>query len=259
MPPLTTMYVKGEMTIEHRLAHTTANGIKWMSSGELDLMSAIVLFDGRFHDLCFVMPSCLCDSIAIAFAKFVEYQRALKMVKLGQTEKLDPMKLAKAIMDRFHASVATLAHDYCKLRNNLVQHVIHPNPGILARRVIVFPCNENSSHWSATFVFNAAFHKSETETTRDNDGLRACFFRYCSKDPNGRRDVPISQGILWFLNLCVSYDAHEKKHSDPSKGKLEWLSPFGDALDGNMLGTHAFPALHLPFDIEILPIQSERR
>ena len=108
-----------------------------------------------------------------------------------------------------------------------------------------------------TFVFNAAFHKSETETTTDNDGLRACFFQYCSKDPNGRRDVPISQGILWFLNLCVSYDAHEKKHSDPSKGKMEWHSPFGDALDGNMLGTHAFPALHLPFDIEILPIQSK--
>ena len=113
MPPLTTMYIKGEMTIERRLVHTTANGIKWMSSSELDLMSAIVLFDGRFHDLCLIMPSCLCDSMAIAFAKFVEYQRALKMVKLGQTEKLDPMKLAKAIMDRLHASIATLAHDYC--------------------------------------------------------------------------------------------------------------------------------------------------
>jgi hypothetical protein len=40
--------------------------------------------------------------------------------------------------------------------------------------------------------------------------LRACFFRYCSMDTNGRRNVPISQGILWFLNLCSSYDAHEK-------------------------------------------------
>ena len=126
-----------------------------MSSGELDLMSAIVLFDGRFYDLCFVMPSCLCDSIAIAFAKFVEYQRALKMVKLGQTENIDPKKLARAIMDRFHAFVVTLANDYCKLRNNLVQLVIHPNPGIFSRRVIVaFPCNENASHWSATFVFS---------------------------------------------------------------------------------------------------------
>ena len=147
-----------------------ASGMKWMSSGELHLMSAIVLFDGQFHDLCFVMPSCLCDSIAIAFAKFVEYQRFLKMVKLGKTKDLDPMKLAKAIMDRFHASVATLVQDHCKLKNNLVQLVIHPNPGILARRVLVFPCNENPSHWSATFVFIAAFHKSETDTTRDNDG-----------------------------------------------------------------------------------------
>ena len=57
------------------------------------------------------------------------------------------------------------------------------------------------------------------------------------------------------MNLCVSYYAHHKKNSDPSEGKLEWLSPFGDALDGNVLGTNAFPALHLPFNIEILPKQ----
>ena len=112
MPPLANMFVKGKMTIERCLAHTLANGIIWMSSGELDFMAAIVLFDGQYHDFCFIMPSCLCDAIAIAFAKFVEYQRALMMVKLGKTENLDPMTLAKAIMDRFHASVATLAHDY---------------------------------------------------------------------------------------------------------------------------------------------------
>ncbi len=120
-----------------------------------------------------------------------------------------------------------------------------------------FPCNKNLSHWSATFVLNAAFYKSEPDTTKDNDGLRACFFRYCSKDPNGRRDVPKSQGRLWFLNPCVSYDAQEKKHLDPSEGKMEWLSPFGDALEGNMLGTNAFPALYLPIDFEFLSNQSE--
>jgi hypothetical protein len=121
-----------------------------------------------------------------------------------------------------------------------VQLVIHPNPGILARRFF-FPRNENLSHGSTSFVFNAAFHKSEPD----------------SKDPNGRRGVPISQGKLWILNLCVSYDAVQKKHLNPSEVKLEWLSPFGDALEGNMLGTNAFPALHLPIDFEILPKQSE--
>jgi hypothetical protein len=60
MPLLTTMFVKGKMTIERCLAHAAANGIKWMSSGKLDLMAAIVLFDGRFHNFCFVMPDCLC-------------------------------------------------------------------------------------------------------------------------------------------------------------------------------------------------------
>ena len=65
IPSLTTMNVRGEMTIKHCLAHTTANGMKWMSSGELHLMSAIDLFDGRFHDLCFVMPSCLWDEMDV--------------------------------------------------------------------------------------------------------------------------------------------------------------------------------------------------
>ncbi len=60
MPLLTTMFVKGKMTIERCLAHAAVNGIKWMSSGKLDLMAAIVLFDGRFHNFCFVMPDCLC-------------------------------------------------------------------------------------------------------------------------------------------------------------------------------------------------------
>ena len=49
---------------------------------------------------------------------------------------------------------------------------------------------------------------------------------------------------------------HTKRTSDPSEGKLDWLSPFGDALDGSMLGTTALPALHLPLDSEILPKQS---
>ncbi|KAI2499199.1 hypothetical protein MHU86_15297 [Fragilaria crotonensis] len=88
------MFVKGEVRIERRLLHTEAHGVKWMQSGELDLMMAILLCDGRYQDLCFVMPCCYCDSIAIAFAKFVEYQRALKMVKLGKEQDLDPVKLA---------------------------------------------------------------------------------------------------------------------------------------------------------------------
>ena len=72
VPPLTTMFVKGEVLIERRHLHTEAHGVKWMSSGELDLMAVILLCNGQYQDLCFVMPCCYCDSIAIAFAKFIE-------------------------------------------------------------------------------------------------------------------------------------------------------------------------------------------
>jgi hypothetical protein len=79
------------------------------------------------------------------------------MVKLGKTKNVVPMKLAKTIMDRFHASVATLAHDYCKLRNTLKQLVIHPNPGILARRDIVFSLQQKFKSLECNLCFKCGF------------------------------------------------------------------------------------------------------
>ena len=243
--------VKGEMYIERRLKHTNDNGTSWMASGEVDLMFAILCFDRRYQDLCFIMPSCDCTTIALTFKAYQQYQRALKIAALAP----DPSKINDAIKERFGTTLEGLAEYFRNMRNHLVERVIDPNAGMLERRLIVFPCNENSNHWSATFVFNASFINVSADAPEVPNGLRPCFFRYCSMDPNGTRHVPHSQGIVWFLNLCVSYEGHAKKNANLEQSDFEWLDPFGASIEGNMQGTASFPALRLPAKSMIFPRQ----
>ena len=109
------------------------------------------------------------------------------------------------------------------------------------------------SHWSATFVFNASFIKMSANAEDIPNGLRPCFLRYCPMEPHGTRDVSVAQGILWFLNLCVSYEAHGKRNANLGETNLEWLDPFGGAVEGDMLGTETFPALRLSSKSTMLP------
>ena len=47
------------------------------------------------------------------------------------------------------------------------------------------------------------------------------------------------------------------KDAITSKATLKMLHSFGDALDGSMVGTKTFPALHLPEDCNALPMQCD--
>ena len=71
------------------------------------------------------------------------------------------------------------------------------------------------------------------------------------------RDVKVDQGITWFLNLCYSYDVHEKNVMKSKTRKFEWLTPFGDQKEGLMLGTEDFPSLRLLQELEVLPLQND--
>ena len=242
----------GEMLVERRLTHTTNSKVSWMASAEVDLMFAILCFDLRYQDVCCIMPAWACDSIAKTFYTYQRYQRALRL----WSQEADKAKIEKAIIDRFGASLEQLTVRYGEMRQQLFELVIDPNAGMLERRLIVFPCNENQSHWSATFVFNASFIKMSANAEDIPNGLRPCFLRYCPMEPHGTRDVPVSQGILWFLNLCVSYEAHGKRDANLGETNLEWLDPFGGAVDGDMLGTETFPALRLSSKATMLPQQA---
>ena len=72
--------------------------------------------------------------------------------------------------------------------------------------------NEGLSHWSATFMFNAAsiFKNIEATDKTSNSGtlLRLCFFRYWSLRNDGTCKVTLDRGVVWFLNLCASYKKH---------------------------------------------------
>ena len=66
-----------------------------------------------------------------------------------------------------------------------------------------------------------------------------------------------AQGICWFLNLCHSFNVHTSKNLTIDQ-KISWLEPFGDAIEGNVIGTQAFPALRVPVSSKQLPRQLDK-
>ena len=88
--------------------------------------------------------------------------------------------------------------------------------------------------------------------------LRPCFSDIAVCIPmETAKQVRLDQGIVWFLNLCFTYDLHEKNLVKGKSSKLGWCTPFGDDRTGNMMGTAAFPSLRLPMNSDILPRQND--
>ena len=79
----------------------------------------------------------------------------------------------------------------------VVNNIIEKNPGLLSKKVLVFPQNKDGEHWSVTFVFNPSFIRDDVETVVETDiSSKPCFFRYCSIHPLGTRKVSIDSGII---------------------------------------------------------------
>ena len=88
--------------------------------------------------------------------------------------------------------------------------------------------------------------------------LRPCFSDIAVCIPmETAKQVRLDQGIVWFLNLCFTYDLYEKNLLKEKSSKLGWCTPFGDDRTGNMMGTAAFPSLRLPMNSDILPRQND--
>jgi hypothetical protein len=59
--------------------------------------------------------------------------------------------------------------------NHAVKNVLVFHPGLLQKRIVVFPTNLRNNHWGATFVFNAGDITAAIDDT--SSGLcRTCFF-----------------------------------------------------------------------------------
>ena len=249
--PYSACHLGGVMKLSQRIEHSNANGTAWMASGELDLLLSTILIDGRYQNFSFILPCWNSRDIKLGFEAYVKYQDALQYWRENK-DKMTKADIVNAIQEKHHGTLLELSSTYLSIRNHLLKTVVHVNPGIISRRVIIIPCNEREDHWSVTFVFNASYIGEE------EDGmLRPCFFRYCSLKPSGDRQVKVAQGIIWFLNLCYTYDVHEKNLLKCKSSKLGWCTPFGDDKAGNMMGTAAFPSLRLPKNIDILPRQND--
>jgi hypothetical protein len=241
----------GEMKIGARLQHTQLKGEVWMATGEIDLMVNILLWDGRYNDIALIFSCGEMQSIENTFFIYRCYTKAQQMFNDAEKDSnADMEEVHKDIVKLYQFPVHELARRYVLLRDNILRKLVAPNAGILSRRVLVFPTNEKREHWSATFVFNPSF-------IDDDKALRACFFRYCSINPDGRRRVKTTHGISWFLNLCYSVNKHEAKQALCPNSTLRMMFPFGNTFDGYLSGTKDFPALFLPENSVFLPKQRD--
>ena len=66
LPP-GSIHLHGEMHMNNRKVHGSMNGKKWMSTGELEMMTALLMRDGRYDDGVAVMPFSLVNAIGTAF------------------------------------------------------------------------------------------------------------------------------------------------------------------------------------------------
>jgi hypothetical protein len=241
--PAAALRHKGEMTLENRVKHTEDQGMKWMATGELDLMLSILTCDGRYEDAAFILPVNTCEALRLGFGAFYRYTARLRLKKANET--MDPQKLEKLIKKKFKESSDNIQSENRRQYNYVLEHLVDRNPGLLSKKVLVFPQNEGDLHWSVTFVFNAGCIDVPFDASNNTrKALQPCFFRYCSSIPEGSRNVCKSSGIIWFLNLCYSNQVLDDSMPDVN-AIMKWKKPFGKQATGNILGTKAFPSLRL--------------
>jgi hypothetical protein len=180
--PVSALQVKGEMMLAYRLMHTEQKGKKWLATGEIDLMIATLLWDGRYNDVSFVFTCTNLQTIESAFEHYRNYTNAKSLFDEANKKDLDLNKVQAAIVEKYGSPVHELGATYQKEREHILKKLVTPNAGILSRRVLVFPFNECDGHWAVTFVFNPSYINSSgsSDTKSDSNLMRPCFFRYCS-------------------------------------------------------------------------------
>ncbi len=243
--PAGALKLKGEMSLQQREEHTKSGGTKWLSTGELDLMLSILLCDGRYEDAAYILPTSNGHALRLGF-EALKTLKAMLQLTADNESVLDKAKLEKLIKDTLRFDSTTIKKNQQMNQNYVLEHIINRNPGLLSKKVLVFPQNEWEEHWSVTFVFNPGSICEEFEAQDESKpSLQPCFFQYCSSIPDGSRVVDLDSGVLWFLNLFYSNEILEQNLPDAKAAPMKWLSPYGDSFNGNMLGTERFPALRV--------------
>ena len=114
----------------------------------------------------------------------------------------DEAAISDKILSKFGKKEDDILKEYSTLLNKVIKCILHPNPSLIHKKIIVIPNNQHSSHWTATFVFNAASVVDGNVSPYKNSP--ACWYHI---DPLGRRNkVSLDHsGMGWFLNFAFSY------------------------------------------------------
>ena len=106
LPP-GSIHVRGEMLMKSRRDHGIMKGKGWMSTGELDLLTSLVMRDGRYDDSVAIVPFAYVNSIAMAFEA---YKKATEFQDFkGKYFKQREAELKEIFLEKYNADV------YCVL------------------------------------------------------------------------------------------------------------------------------------------------
>jgi hypothetical protein len=192
--------IKGEIQLQSRFEHGLASGKSWMGTGELEMMLALLLKDGRYEASVSVIPVTQVHFIQRCFesfsnyylfdgetkklmkAKELELKAAAALVFPAENEEKVPLSVRKernihtdkALMDaaptivdavasRLGGTKKKLWESYTFQMNQILKRVVIANQGIMQKKIIVFPINFNNVHWGAVFVFNPGSIELELE------------------------------------------------------------------------------------------------
>jgi hypothetical protein len=147
--------------------------------------------------------------------------------------------LATLTENKFNAKEEEIMTSWTRHTDNVSKKILSVNPCLIQKKMMVFPQNLSNAHWMVTLVFNPSSIDKDTEF---RPGLRTCFFRVCSMNTTGSRNVKTSQGLLWFLNLAFGH-ANRRVVNRERVVQMNWDTPFGTKVEGSLLDTKAFPSL----------------
>ena len=108
------------MNIINRIKHTQSMGEEWMSTGEVDLMIATMLFDRRYEDLCFVLHCAYSLYLEHAVDLYVRYKKAFEYHQVAQAKKVSWARSDAKILKLYDASVNQLLFNYKALMNIVI-------------------------------------------------------------------------------------------------------------------------------------------
>ena len=109
-------------------------------------MVAILMLDGCYEDSAFVLPFSYCKGVSIAFGSYVSYRKYLKQAAMLQ-KFLDngitlPEDVDRIIWEEIGQKVAMALSECNGHMSNLLVKVVSRNPGLLERKLVVFPFSE---------------------------------------------------------------------------------------------------------------------